>query len=276
MNILNAIITFAKHKNIILETHYKNSNRIMVVGDILEYFVKDLFADTLNVKDIIKKEQQYQKYFSYLGGINNPPDLILKNGDAIEVKKIEHLGGSIALNSSYPKNKLRIDDSFINNACKNCENWKEKDIIYAIGSVKKKELLYLWFVYGDCYCADKEIYERIKTTITKGIDEIENVSFSQTKELGRVNKVDPLGVTYLRIRGMWGILHPESVFGYLCENHRENILNCIILEEKYQSFSQEDRASLEQDDKIGIKHMKIKNPNNPAKLMNALHIFIKK
>src|SRR5699024_11579610 len=62
----------------------------------------------------------------------------------------------------------------------------------------------LWFVYGDCYCADKSYYERIADTIKDGVSSIPDVDFGETKELGRVNKVDPLGITYLRIRGMWG------------------------------------------------------------------------
>ncbi len=127
-NLLHAIINFSKHKNIELEQHYNDSNRIMSVGDTLEFFIKDLFANTFEINNLKEKEQEFNKKFSYLGGINNPPDLILKNGDAIEVKKLEHLGGSIALNSSYPKNKLHIDDYFINKACKECENWKEKDL----------------------------------------------------------------------------------------------------------------------------------------------------
>ncbi len=153
---------------------------------------------------------------------------------------------------------------------------ERKRFIYAIGSLNKKELLSLWFVYGNCYCADREIYERVRKTITKGINEIENVALSETKELGRVNKVDPLGITHLRVRGMWGIRHPESVFGYLCDEHRENILNAIILDEKYASFPSEDRKLLEENKYIRIKSIKIKNPNNPAKLLDALHVFIRR
>ena len=34
--------------------------------------------------------------------------------------------------------------------------------------------------------------------------------FAETKELGRVNQVDPLGITNLRIRGMWQIETQEK------------------------------------------------------------------
>ncbi len=58
-------------------------------------------------------------------------------------------------------------------ACQNCEeNWLEKDICYVIGCVNKK-LQSIWFVYGDCYCANSEVYSKIKNQITKSIEEIE-------------------------------------------------------------------------------------------------------
>ena len=62
----------------------------------------------------------------------------------------------------------------------------------------------------------------------------ENVVFSETKELGRVNQVDPLGITNLRIRGMWQIENPRKVFKYLHEpTGKEFELVCIIPKEKY-------------------------------------------
>lgn len=42
--------------------------------------------------------------------------------------------------------------------------------------------------------------------------QIPNISLTDTRELGKLNKVDPLGITYLRIRGMWGIENPFQVF----------------------------------------------------------------
>ncbi len=35
-----------------------------------------------------------------------------------------------------------------------------------IGTVKKKTLIKLWKVYGDCYCADNEVYENPKIKIS--------------------------------------------------------------------------------------------------------------
>ncbi|MDY6897876.1 MAG: NgoPII family restriction endonuclease, partial [Cyanobacteriota bacterium] len=253
--------------------YYQGKNRINSVGDALECFVKDIFSEALNENDLNVKNQKYSEAFSYIGNQNNPPDIILKNSDAIEVKKIESLKSSIALNSSYPKSKLYSDEPMITNSCRNCEDWQEKDIIYAIGIVKNKKLQLLWLIYGDCYAADREIYKRIRNKINSGITEIPDVEFSETKELGRVNKVDPLGITYLRIRGMWGIQNPIFVYDYLFEDTDINNLQIIVImkEEKYLSFSSENRMVLEGilDNNFTIRKENIKSPNNPAQLIPA-------
>ena len=49
-------------------------------------------------------------------------------------------------------------------------------------------------MYGDCFSADKEVDEKIKNTISSGITEISNVEFTETNELGKLKKVDPLDV----------------------------------------------------------------------------------
>ena len=113
-----------------------------------------------------EKNKIFSQNFSYIGNQNNPPDLIIRNGDAIEIKKIENLNSAIALNSSYPKAKLHADSPMITKSCRECEDWREKDILYVIGVVAKENILKsLWFVYGDCYAAEKEIYEKIKNTL---------------------------------------------------------------------------------------------------------------
>ena len=132
------------------------------MGDALECFIKDIFSEALNENDLSLKNKKYSETFSYIGNQNNPPDIILKNGDAIEVKKIESLKSGIALNSSYPKAKLYSDEPMITNSCRNCEDWQEKNIIYTIGVVKDKKLQLLWLIYGDCYAADREILSTIQ------------------------------------------------------------------------------------------------------------------
>jgi hypothetical protein len=159
----------------------------------------------------------------------------------------------------------------ITKACRECESWEEKDMLYAIGQVQQSTLKSLWLIYGDCFCADKETYERIKHTISGGITEIADVEFTQTKELGKVKKVDPLGITDLRIRGMWHIENPNRIFNYLIE-YDDTLpfqLHCLIKTEKYQAFPSQDRSVIEHTKNIQTTDVKIKNPNNPIQQIDA-------
>ena len=274
-NILRAITNLANNPIYKLHEFYKSHNRANNMGEALEEYVKDIFADTINETNENKRINKISQIFSYLGNQNNPPDMIIRNGDAIEVKKIETASSALALNSSYPKSKIFSDSKMITTACKECENWDEKDIIYAVGVVKDNLLSSLCMVYGMDYAADWEIYEKISKVIKEGILTIPNIEFSETNELGRVNKVDPLGITYLRVRGMWHIENPMKTFNYIYNVNSSNKFNfmALINTKKYLQFSDSDRTAFENmikaNTKISMQEVKIKNPNNPADLKNA-------
>jgi len=222
------------------------------------------------------KLMEFQEIFSYQGNKNNPPDLMLKNGDAIEIKKLEGKNSAIALNSSYPKDKLYASSTMITKACKECEAWTEKDMLYAIGHIPKatKNLKSLWLVYGDCFCANKETYERIKDTISNGINSISNVEFTATNELGKVKKIDPLGITDFRIRGMWHIANPNKIFDYLYQYDESKTFQMMALmtKEKYNIMPKHDREVIENMSEIEIKEVKIKSPNNPVILIDGFFL----
>lgn len=112
------------------------------------------------------------------------------------------------------------------------------------------------------------IYETIKSKIQEEIKNISNLEFSPSNELGRINKIDPLRITNLRVRGMWIITHPTKVFKYL-ETTKDFDVNCILLNSKYFSFPEIDRQKIESNSNIKISDVKIKNPNNPAQLLDA-------
>lgn len=139
-NMIDAINNLVNNPVIDLNTFYKSKNRANNMGDALEEYIKDLFADTIHFDNEQQRLQKISETFSYLGNQNNPPDSILKLGDTIEVKKIEGKNASLALNSSYPKHKLFSNSKLITEACRNCENWSEKDIIYTVGIVNGTKL----------------------------------------------------------------------------------------------------------------------------------------
>jgi hypothetical protein len=249
------------------------------MGEGLEIYIKDIFANTTSESDPQKKLEILEKVYSFQGNKNNPPDLMLKNSDAIEIKKLESKNSTIALNSSYPKAKLYANSPMITKACKACEEWDVKDMLYAVGYVKQSSLKSLWLVYGDCFCADKETYERIKDTISNGINGIADVEFTETKELGKVKKVDPLGITDLRIRGMWHIENPNKTFNYIYEydESKEFQLICLMKREKYDGLPLVDREVLESLDIDGVEvlDVMVKSLDNPVKLMEAKLLVFK-
>ena len=147
-NTLTAIISIVK--NIDSTYNLRNrrgvDNRMNQMGEALEDYIQDAFADCLGA-DTRVRHRERARVFSYLGNSTNPPDAMLKNGDAIEIKKIDKLGvQSLQLNSSYPKNKLYIDCGKLTQKCKDCEQWSQKDILYVVGHIEKKHLKALFFI----------------------------------------------------------------------------------------------------------------------------------
>lgn len=129
------------------------------------------------------------------------------------------------------------------------------------------------FIYGLDYAVTDETYSRIKETIKSGIENIFDVEFLEIKELGRVNKVDSLGITYMRVHGMWVIDNSCIVFNYVYTRDFSKDFNfmCIINEEKWNTLSNTDELeniALVNSDLI-IPDIRIKNPDNPTKLRNA-------
>jgi len=278
-NILIAVYNLVSNPIIGVKTYYQSKNRANSVGDALEKYIKDLIADTFDDENEVSRIKKFKQVFSYLGNQNNPPDIMLKGGDAIEIKKVQNPTSALALNSSYPKAKIYSDSPMITSGCRDCERWTERDIAYIVGHTNDASLKYLWFVYGDCFSASREVYERIRGTISSGINSIPNVEFTQSKELGKVKKVDPLGVTDLRIRGMWHIENPHKIFRYLkCTDNKAKFQLIVLMRlEKFNSFSISDRRKLLNLKKTNYKisNVDFKNPDNPAQLIKGKLITYK-
>lgn len=278
-NILEAIVNITENPIYEISNHYSGRNRMNNIGEGLETFIKDAFANVIKVEDESEKIQRYNEEFSWLGNQNHPPDIMIKGGDAIEVKKTQSANSDLALNSSYPKSTVKADSTMITQTCRRCENWSEKDLIYCVGHTTDDNIKSLWMVYGNIYAANHDIYQIIKQKITEGINEIPNVELAETNELGRVNNVDPLGITNLRIRGMWQIQNPRRVFNYLHTISLSSVfeLVAVIPIEKYNSFPEESKAKLEnlRNSNLTLQNVSVKDPNNPANLIDAKLIVFK-
>lgn len=283
-NVLKAIANIAAFKNYNLD-HYKAKYDIRInnLGEQLEYYVKDGFANSFTVKGEDEKLEAHSKVFCYSANQNNPPDGILKGGDAFETKKQESPGRPLALNSSPPKDMLHREDPRILDACRKVDGgtWKEKDLFYIVGYVTKQKIIrYLYFVHGICYAAKPEVYSRLHSKIKSQIGSImESGSHKmvETVELGRISGVDPLGITQFRMRGMWEIENPETVFDYLYKwSERDPFTLVAVIEaKKYNSYPRGDAEALEKHPSIKVKDCEVRDPNNKAEKLKAKLITFK-
>jgi hypothetical protein len=273
-NILEAIYNITQRKELKVKEITFGKNRANNMGEGLESFIKDSFSNMFDETDKNIRNLEYKKVFSFQGSKRNPPDLMLKNGAAIEVKKTESLTTELQLNSSHPKQSLKSTSPFITKKCRESEKWSEKEFIYVIGHVPKNTntLSSLWFIYGDIYAAEEDTYLSLKNEITSNIQEIPDIEFSVTKEIGRVNEVDPLKITNLRIRGMWLLQPPFKVFDYVHNYDKNKKFQCFALipNTKFEQFPDESKDRLI-NDKTGvtIQDVKINDPDNPVNLIDC-------
>lgn len=258
-NILDAILNIANDCSQKLGASTNTHNRLHAAGEPLEEYIKDAFAGTYNLDAATKNSQQSQ-VFSYGGGKNNPPDVIVRNGDAIEVKKVESIGG-IALNSNYPKAKLYHDDPRISSDCRNIEGgqWTERDIIYAVCTMEQDSLRSVVFVYGSIYFAERDYYENQLNIYENTI---------------HLNYIDPLGMSNVSCRfPTWTITHPFIAFNQIYEHNEKSDfeLLAVIPAEKYNSFDNQYKLLdySKADPKLRIQDGIVKNPNNLSQCMDV-------
>lgn len=276
-NVLTVIKNIVEFRNNDLRNYSSTYlNRINAVGQQLEFYVKDAVCNSFRLPQI-EKEVAFRSAFSWRGNQNNPPDFIINGGDSYEIKKIQSLRASLALNNSPPKDRLYRNDPRITEGCRNCEggNWNTKETFYVVGSVQDGKIKYLFFVHGRCYAAEKEVYEVKASRLKKGIEGLMKLegweASTTTTELGRINRMDPLGITNFRIRGMWEIENPIRVFSYIYRYDSKSpfSLAALMLKTKFESFPLQDIDAIRNDNRIQARVVKIKNPNNPAELMDA-------
>jgi len=102
-NILKAFINIVNNHKIEVQNLTQGNNRANNMGEGLESYIKDAFANITYETNEQNKLEQLEKIYSFQGNKNNPPNLMLQNSDAIEIKKIESKNSAIALNSIYSK-----------------------------------------------------------------------------------------------------------------------------------------------------------------------------
>lgn len=273
-NTIQAIINLINRPQLDLVSYYNSKNRVNSSGESFEEYVKDLYADTFSETNESERCRKIQEVFSYEGNSSNPPDAMLKGGDAIEIKKLESAKSDIQLNSSYPKRYLSSTNSMICQKCKDAEEglW-QKDLLYVIGHVKDKKIKSIFMVYGEDYAASEDVYLGVKQNIKDWIKQMEAFEVEETAELGRINFIDALAVTKLRVRGMWILQNPWKVFEYVTslDTGKEFEFCAIINKVKYESFPEYEALEklVGKKEGLAINDIEIKDPNNSKSLIAA-------
>jgi len=87
-NPLTAFLTIVNNYQMSVQQITHGNNRANNMGEGLESFIKDAFANTFDETNEQTKLEIFSRVYAYSGNKNNPPDLILQNSDAIEIKKL--------------------------------------------------------------------------------------------------------------------------------------------------------------------------------------------
>ena len=240
-------------------------------GKPFELFAKNMFAGCLGALSS-HVDDAWERAFSWLGSLNAPPDFMIWGGDAVEVKQQTGIS-QIALNSSPPKQTLKFDDPRIEEGCRRCEVWTEKDFIYFIGKTNSEYVEALWIIDGRVMAdsADKYdlIFDKLSVTIT-------NLGGQPTNELGRLNEVDTLKSSSLRVRGMWSIEHPARTFSdYLVPvSNGKFVLNVLVSASKWDAYPLEELTALSDLTGLGVVVNRITIPDSthPDATCAAVHI----
>ena len=269
-NVVKAMEALARNKPRDLRTYSKQYKiGINSVGAAFEEYVKDLLTGQF-YPDQETRNQAFSMAYSWLGNQNFPPDAIAVDGDAFEIKKHENVTSTIALNSSPPRDMLYPMDPMLTSKSKSLVR-SPLDIFYIVGTVSNGLPRSIYFVQGKCYAADRKVYESISSRLKKYIRsamEESGLEISNTKELGRIDRADPLGRASLRVRGMWQIMAPSKAFSEIAPPMlgKEFFAYAIMENRKFEKL----RSSASGLQGIKITHPMLPSPNNPATLTDAV------
>ncbi|MCQ2145930.1 MAG: NgoPII family restriction endonuclease [Bacteroidales bacterium] len=290
-NIIKAIINIINHRQAFNGAPNGGGNMMNARGATLEGFVKDAFAGTFGAAG--GNQRWVNTCFSHLGTANNPPDMILTGGDAIEVKKETGLG-QLQLNSSCPINKLYHNNPKISASARTCDggNWQSKDILYVIGTEPQAQIgpNKIWMIYGDCLSPNEQVFRTLEQDIKTAVEAIPNYNWIPTNELAKALDVDPLGTADLRVRSMWMLDHPNVLFQHCItrciQQYGANYanpqkfrfdktaafqMNVLMPLSKFNSLPQVDRQNiinLRSNDLL-VEDVIMADPNNPAVAMHC-------
>lgn len=259
----------------------KKGNSSNNQGDSFEIFIKDMYCNTaMQYPHLEDKEQDYKNYLSWLGDSKHFPDMIVRGGEGVEIKKLSSFG-NLSLNSSFPKDYIYPNTQ--NLAAEiSTASWTKKNIVYATCNVPNKnntqdKCTTVWLAFGNTFVADKQVYLKMINGIRSGAKSAnKQASFVKSQELARIKNVDLKKHTNLRVRGMWELTNPEKIFGEYLNKTNFSIpagatrVNMIILDSDFQNMVQPDFENLIKQNRLVITPIDIPDPNKQGTLTAKL------
>jgi len=276
-NILEAIVNIVENKDYEIKEYTSGSNRTQNMGEALEQYILDAYCNSFKVIDNDERLLKHQQIFSFLGSKSKLPDAIVRGAEALEIKKSSQ--STVQLNSSSPKHTLKAENKRVASSAKICEDeaWSEKEMIYCFGYIpdNANQLKSVWFVYGRVFCDLPEVYEGTANKIESNLEDLQNDD-TETNELGRINNVDNLKITYLRVRGMWVIQHPQKVFSKLTKGWGKNDfeVKAIIPKSIFDGLPEKSKNRLKSSS-LNIDEIELPDPTNRARNIECLFIYYK-
>jgi len=285
-DVLTAIADIVHHRAFVLPNADPGHTRVNTVGGAFETYCKDRLAGLEPGNDVARMAL-YESTFSYQGGANNPPDAMYRGGnegDAFEFKKFSGTASrDIPLNSSPPKDCLRADSYGLAQESIDCEPWTQRDLFFICGGVPAQSTMLNWIWIADAHlmAAKQECYHDLHAKLQRSISEIHGLSFSPTRELGRVNELDPRKATHLRIRAMWTIQAPGKLFEDVAGvvHGDAPVLHAILTKAKWDSMPADSRARVEtlrSTPGFTLKDVLVPSPNNPQDQIQSILIRYEK
>ena len=280
-NLADALIDLAKGKHAWYFHGGSNSthnNQIQAQGSKLEEIVKDILCG-VDFSQLASREKLHAKFLAFEGEANNPPDAMYRGGDkgdAFEIKKIDSVTKtSLELNSSYPYAYLTSDMKRLSESARNCEKWNKRELFYAIGNIQwgRQAGNWIWFVEGGVFAQDATFYDKIESDLRPAISnalKANNLTPSETNELGRANQLDLLKRTNLRVRGMWIIDNPTRTFSTLKGVQEDSsahlVAHVLMKKSKWENLlsdmvSQKSEIKLLASPTFQISEVQIDDPN---------------
>jgi hypothetical protein len=282
-NILKAIKNISSNETHNMRSYFEEyaGPQIKTVRQQIKHYVKDAISGSYKSATTKKPSERYEDVFSYLGSKIKPPDMIIKNGDALVIKTIKTSKSSLILSNSPPKDQLKWNDPWIIKNCRGIDGgqWNSRDIFYVTGWIEKSKIKYLYFVQGKCYASKEMVYNKKIEELRKNIENYlspEGLQPNSTIGLGKLSNMDPLGITTLEIKVIWKIQNPIKVFSeaYGYDKKQDFTLIALMLKEKFDAHPKKDIDAIISDQKIKLKDVKIKNPNKPENKIDAKLITI--